>query len=143
MEFEFAEDKIFFKKLLGEEYFEKYKTLFDFRPVDIKRKDFSAVRNKIFEELVSRYGLSCMLHFKVCDSNSGFAVDHLLPLSTNQLNKKLRRIKPERGKKVRTQSIGSNHWDNLVIACNKCNGYKKQRLLKGKELLEILNKKTG
>jgi len=73
--------------------------------------------------------------------NSSFAIDHIIPLSTNKLNKELRKVKPLPGRKVLTQSFGSNHINNLILACSKCNGYKKHRLLTKDEINKIYNKK--
>jgi 5-methylcytosine-specific restriction endonuclease McrA len=56
-------------------------------------------------------------------------LDHLIPLSSNELNKRLRAL-PRVGKaKVARQSFGSNHADNLILACKRCNAFKKHRLL--------------
>lgn len=82
-----------------------------------------------------------MLELDVCDINSGFCVDHLIPLSSNKLNKELRKQLAEKGKKVKTQSFGSNLIDNLVIACNNCNNYKKHRILESRIIIAVLNKK--
>ncbi|MBK6989183.1 MAG: hypothetical protein IPH33_13745 [Bacteroidetes bacterium] len=70
-----------------------------------------------------------MLNLSMCDISSGIVIDHLIPLSTNQLNKSLRKLAPVKGKKVATQSFGSNHIDNLVIACASCNNHKKHRII--------------
>jgi 5-methylcytosine-specific restriction endonuclease McrA len=37
-------------------------------------------------------------------------------------------MKTELGKKVPAQSFGSNHMDNLVLACEKCNREKFNQL---------------
>lgn len=144
MEFLFPEDRQFFKNLLGtegEEDFLKFYTLFDFRPPAVKRAEFNKQRNRIFAELEKYHGKHCMLNYELCDPSSGFAVDHLIPLSTNKLNKELRQLKAETGKKVATQGFGSNHLDNLVIACTKCNNHKKHRFLESEKLREILELK--
>jgi len=57
-------------------------------------------------------------------------VDHYIPLSTNELNKKLRNLKAEPGKKVKSQSFGSNDLDNFTLACSRCNGFKKHKIIK-------------
>ena len=36
----------------------------------------------------------------------------------------------EKGKKVLTQSFGSNHKNNLILACKNCNLHKKHRMEK-------------
>ena len=72
-------------------------------------------------ELEKHFGHRCMLQYACCDMHSGTQVDHLIPLSSNKLNKELRQLKAVAGKKVVTQSIGSNHINNLVLACRNCN----------------------
>jgi 5-methylcytosine-specific restriction endonuclease McrA len=146
MNFEFIADKNFFEELFlkdRNDTFEKYQTLFDFRPPSIKRQEFYRVRNTIYNELLKQYGERCMLNLEVCDVSSGFAVDHLIPLSTNKLNKNLRNVKPEPGKKVKTQSFGSNHPDNLILSCNSCNNRKKHRILEREKVLSILSEKSN
>ncbi|MBK7431316.1 MAG: HNH endonuclease [Bacteroidetes bacterium] len=51
------------------------------------------------------------------------------------------RKKPLKGKKVATQSFGSNHIDNLVIACANCNNHKKHRILRRAKFLKNLNER--
>lgn len=143
--FEFVEDKNFFEKLLCDSTsaIDSFNHFFDFRPVAVKRQEFNRLRKGLFFDLAQNYGKDCFLKYPdLCDISSGLAVDHLIPLSTNQLNKLLRNLKPEPGKKVKTQSFGSNHIDNLVIACNNCNNHKKHRLLDREKLLAILTLKT-
>lgn len=144
MEFQHREDKNFFKTLLGaerDEDFINFLELFDFRPAIIKRKEFNNQRNKILAQLEERHGHICMLRYANCDLSSGMQVDHIIPLSTNKLNKELRELKAEKGKKVVTQSIGSNHINNLILACANCNGHKKHRFLEPERLQEILRLK--
>lgn len=138
-EFEFREDRDYFEKLLCSESqtIENFIHLFDFRPVIEKRKEFNKHRNKLKELLISNHGEECMLKLSMCDLSSGIAIDHLIPLSTNQLNKSLRKLKPIKGKKVATQSFGSNHIENLVIACANCNNHKKHRILQGRQFQKI------
>lgn len=70
-----------------------------------------------------------MLQFPdFCEGNETLEVDHLIPLSSNVLNKTLRHLKAAKGKKVQTQSFGSNHPDNLILACTRCNAFKKNRM---------------
>lgn len=143
MEFEFKEDQDYFEKLLCSETqtIEHFKHLFDFRPVTEKRNYINKNGSKLKELLISKHGAECMLRLSMCDMNSGIAIDHLIPLSTNQLNKSLRKLKAVKGKKVATQSFGSNHIDNLVIACSNCNNHKKHRILEMEMLQRILNRK--
>jgi len=84
-----------------------------------------------------------MLDFSMCDINSGINVDHLIPLATNKLNKELRNLKAEPGRKVKSQSFGSNHIDNLIIACADCNNYKKHRIIERAKIQSILRAKAG
>ena len=128
MDFEFSEDR---------EYFDRCFTcwggldsrmdLFDFRDPELKRKEFEKIRNKVFEELKVSYGESCQL--KCHEDCTGVAtqVDHLIPLSSNELNKKLRLLKGTDGKKTISQSFGSNAITNFVLACKRCNAFKKHR----------------
>lgn len=147
MNFKYSEDLDFFIKLFqtSEEGSKRFNTYFDFRSPLIKRQEFNKIRNKIYVQLVEVYGESCMLSIEgICDESSGFAVDHIIPLSTNELNKKIRHMKSiSQGKKVPTESYGSNHINNLAIACNKCNGYKKNKILTEEQLATIIKiKKT-
>ena len=140
IKFEYAEDELYFKNLLCSEgeYLEKYESLFDFRKPNIKRLEFNKISDKIKEDLIKKYGKICMLNYpNNCDLNTGFNVDHLIPLSSNKLNK-MRGVKSEKGKKVRTQSFGSNNISNLIIACKKCNSHKKHIILEREQIQQIL-----
>ena len=139
-EFPFKEDTEFFEELLNVKRGEldRFSHLFDFREPAIKRKEFNNKRKSILKHLLSEDGEICRLGFDCCDINSGIAVDHVIPLSSNVLNKRIRKVKPEKGKKVPTQSFGSNHIDNLIVACNNCNGKKKHNFLDSEKLQEIL-----
>jgi len=128
MNFKYAADKEYFEKnVFGRKLkVEDIETYFDFSNPNQKRFEFNKIRNKIYRTLLSRYGKVCFLKIEnICNEKSGFDVDHLIPLSSNVLNKKLRKIKPSRGQKVPTQSFGSNNLKNLIIACKKCNAHKK------------------
>lgn len=115
-------DEVLFKK--------KFSKLFDFRDPIIKRKEFNKIRNKVFKELVSKYGKKCELNISPnCSKEKIFDVDHYIPLSTNKLNKELRNLKAEKGHKVSSQSFGSNDISNFRIACKKCNSFKKHRII--------------
>ena len=93
-------------------------------------------------ELIRRYGEVCQLHLvEECSLDHGLAVDHVIPLSSNKLNKELRKVPAQRGKKVPSQSFGSNDWSNLVSACGRCNGHKKHRLLEPAQIRQILSRK--
>ena len=142
--FHYKEDQEFFEKILLHDNFHDiidFKEMFDFRNPDIKRKEFNKIRNQKLEILKVKHGLKCMLNFGCCDFESGIAVDHLIPLSTNKLNKELRNMKAIKGKKVKTQSYGSNHLDNLIIACSNCNNHKKHRILDRENIISILREK--
>lgn len=137
MAFRYNEDFEFFRELFGNYYNESY---FDFRSPEIKRLEFNKLRNDVFKLLTNKYGLTCRLNFKnICDDNSGYVVDHLIPLSSNELNKKLRKmIASNSKKKVPSESYGSNDICNLVIACNKCNNHKKHKIMSKRDLRAIL-----
>ena len=137
MIFKYEEDKEYFVELLGDFYNELF---FDFRLPNIKRKEFKKNRNKFYENLKENFGEYCQLKYhNICDKTSGFAIDHLIPLSSNELNKKLRKIKSSDKKhKVVSESYGSNEICNLIIACNKCNNHKKHRIIDKKRLDRIL-----
>ncbi|NCB21061.1 MAG: HNH endonuclease [Clostridia bacterium] len=115
-------DKILFEK--------KFSKMFDFRSPLIKRKEFNLIRNKVYKELILKYGEKCQLNLcPDCGEIKKFDVDHFIPLSTNKLNKLLRNLKPEVGKKVASQSFGSNDVSNLRIACKRCNSFKKHKII--------------
>lgn len=132
--FQYKEDYNFFLNKLAKGdkilFAKKYLKLFDFRDPSIKRKEFNKIRNNLYKKLVLKFGEKCQLRIHPdCSKEKVFDVDHFIPLSTNKLNKEIRGIKAEKGKKVPSQSFGSNNISNLKIACKKCNSYKKHRLL--------------
>ena len=142
--FEYLEDQKYYEDLLLHEThnnINNFASMFDFRPPEIKRKEFNKNRKRILEALRQKHGMNCMLKFDCCDIHSGITVDHLIPISSNKLNKELRNLKPEKGKKVKTQSFGSNHLDNLIIACSNCNNHKKHRILDHEKMAFILKEK--
>ena len=106
-----------------------------------KREKFNKIRNKVYAELKEAEGEKCQLNYDCCDESTGFEVDHIFPLSTNVLNKRLRKMPAPKGKKVPAQPIGSNNRANLILACKKCNGHKKHRLIKVKVLKRILERR--
>ena len=140
MNFEFPEDQLFFEQLLcsSKQSLDHFTQLFNFSPPNTKRVNFNSIREARLRELILKHGNICMLNLGVCDLKSGLTVDHLIPLSSNILNKTLRKIKAEKRKKVPSQSLGSNNMENLVLACSKCNGHKKHRFLEREKLREIL-----
>jgi 5-methylcytosine-specific restriction endonuclease McrA len=143
MKFIYIEDKIYFKSLLQDVNEETFTSLFDISsPVD-KRKAFNKNKKAIFDRLNVIQKDVCLLGFKViCDTTKGFEIDHIIPLSSNILNKTLRHMKAvEKGKKVQSESYGSNHMNNLILACKACNQHKKHRLLSKENYQEIFRKK--
>lgn len=133
-DFQYKTDYNFFLKKLanGDEvlFRKKYLKLFDFREPLVKRREFNLIRNKIYKELVLKYGETCQLNLcSDCSKEKVFDVDHFIPLSTNKLNKELRKLKPEVGKKVPSQSFGSNDISNLKLACKRCNSFKKHKII--------------
>lgn len=145
--FEYPEDRKFFVDLLCDagESFSSYTLLFDTTTVPaIKRLQFQKIVKAVRKDLIQRYGKICMLRLSdQCDIEDGMNVDHLIPLSSNKLNKELRNIRAAKGKKVPTQSFGANHPSNLILACAKCNGKKKHQFLKREQIKKILDLKAG
>ncbi len=141
--FECPEDQDFFAQLLcsgNTDRLKKFRDYFDFRSPNLKREEFNLMRKSLFNRLVSRDGVRCRLNIHPdCTKTEGdFAVDHVIPLSSNELNKSLRKIKRSGSKKVPTQSWGSNYIGNLVLACPCCNNFKKHKFLEAKTLQRIL-----
>jgi 5-methylcytosine-specific restriction endonuclease McrA len=145
--FQYPEDRTFFEELLIGERIDLTITdfyhLFDFRSPSEKRNEYNRIRKDRFAELKQHNGLVCLLGLDCCDPDSGFVIDHLIPISTNKLNKQLRLQQAERGKKVKTQSFGSNHIDNMIIACRKCNGRKMNGFLAREKLWAIFRMKEN
>jgi len=111
-------------------FVKKFLKLFDFRDPKLKRKEFGLIRNKVYKKLVADHGEKCQLKLCAdCSQEKVFAVDHFIPLSSNELNKKIRKLKASKGKKVLSQSFGSNDISNLRIACKRCNDFKKHRII--------------
>lgn len=128
MYFENIEDEKFFDKLLEKiGGLEKNKRLFDFRDPNLKRNEFNKICKPMFTKLVKKYGNSCQLCCHDDCELEATEIDHLIPLSSNELNKHLRGMKGSSGKKTPSQSFGSNHITNLVLACKRCNAFKKHR----------------
>ena len=102
--------------------------LFDSRDPDLKRKEFNAVRDAVYAELQRRYGEGCQLRCHEDCGGVSIVVDHLIPLSSNVLNKTLRGMKATADRKAPTQSFGANHVDNFVLACRRCNAFKQSKV---------------
>ena len=135
------EDLDYFLKRFGalEKEAARIAPYFDRRPAVVKRREFNAICAQTKAELLQRYGPTCMLGYPGrCDPASGWEVDHLIPLQSNVLNKQLRRIQRVPPKKVPSRSYGSNKPCNLIIACRRCNGHKKNRFLEKEHLLAVL-----
>jgi len=129
LNFDFSEDRDFFQDLFDSiGGVDKFEDLFDFADPSEKRKAFSSIRNQVYEELVAEHGDVCMLKYHADCSDKAEQVDHLIPLSSNNLNKSIRKIKGLNGKKTPTQSFGSNNRRNFVISCARCNAAKKNNL---------------
>lgn len=115
--------------------------LFDFRAPEQKRRKFNAIRDSVFASLKQRYGSGCRLNGHEDCSGVGTVVDHLIPLSSNVLNKSIRGMKATAKKKAPTQSFGSNHSDNFVLACRRCNDFKKSKIPTSELINDIFLKK--
>lgn len=143
---EFEADRGFFTQLLcrGGETLDDHAELFDFDPPAAKRAAFAKIRGDNLRHRLAEHGEVCQLRIHAqCDVASGLNIDHVIPLSTNQLNKRLRGLGTSQapdGKllKTPTQSFGSNHPRNLILACAKCNGHKKHRILDAATIRRVL-----
>lgn len=134
MHFEHKKDKQFFADLLcngdADRLEKNYRQLFDFRPAVVKRKEFNAVKARLKKTIVKNRGARCELMLVPgCATDTGLVLDHFIPLSSNELNKKLRRMRAGAGRKVKSQSLGSNDPKNLLLACARCNNFKKHRIV--------------
>lgn len=137
MKFEYKEDEVFFRSLLGKP-FSLYKTLFDFKSPSIKREEYLKQREKLLDILHKRDKGVCQLQLNDrCTHDKEITIDHVIPLSSNILNKQIRHIARTTYKKVPSQSFGSNHIHNLILACANCNKHKKHRFL-DKEKMSVL-----
>lgn len=146
MNFEHKEDEKFFADLfcrgktgqLGE-----FSDYFDFRDPEEKRKEFNRLRRELLKELTERHGEECMLRLSVCQGGRRLEVDHLIPLASNELNKKIRCMLRAGKNKVKAQSFGSNHIKNLILACSRCNARKKHLFLRPEIFSRIMEKKNN
>jgi 5-methylcytosine-specific restriction endonuclease McrA len=143
MKFIYKEDEIYFKSLLQDVNEEAFTSLFDCSSPLEKRKAFDKNKKAIFDRLNDIQSAVCLLGFKgVCDRTKGIEIDHIIPLSSNSLNKALRHMKAvEKGRKVKSESYGSNDMNNLILVCKPCNQHKKHRLLNKEVYQEIFRKK--
>ena len=132
--FQYPEDREYFANLLANGDVEKldrdYSDLFDFEHPAIKREKFNKIKKKILKELIERYGNECQLKIHPdCSNVQKFEPDHIIPLSSNELNKKLRGMTRVTSEKVERQSFGSNNMKNMVLACKRCNAFKKHKFI--------------
>lgn len=95
--------------------------LFDFRNPTIKRAEYNTRKRELFSALFNRAKGIC----QICKSAKGTEIDHIVPLASNQFNKKFRKMYPTKTagklKKVPSESYGSNNPANLQLACKLCN----------------------
>jgi hypothetical protein len=143
MDFDYSEDREYFRKLLcaSGEKITRYSSLFNFDSLEKKRRAFNNISKEHLEEIKGSHRSKCLLRLSEACSGRAEVIDHLIPLATNKLNK-LRGLKPRSGKKVSSQSFGSNHDANLISACKKCNSHKKHILLDREQIQRIL-KESG
>lgn len=132
--FEYPDDEHFFALLLAsgdkEELRAKFMRRFDFREPSLKRAVFDKLKRLVMEEMAQEGRTQCELHLVGdCDSQN-LVLDHIVPLSSNELNKHLRKMTAPQGKKIPAQSFGANDRENFLVACAKCNNFKKHRFIK-------------
>ncbi len=132
--FEYPDDEQFFASLLAggnkEELRAEFIRRFDFREPSLKRAVFDRLKRLVMEEMVQEGRTKCELHLVAdCDSQN-LVLDHIIPLSSNELNKHLRKMTAPQRKKVPAQSFGANDRENFLVACAKCNNFKKHRFIK-------------
>ena len=132
------------------ETLKQYRKLFDTsRTPEEKRQEFNAKRKDLLKELMKREGFEseeeckCMLNYPgICDMTSGITIDHIIPLSSNKLNKEINNAKGTNGKKAETESFGSNNIENLIICCKKCNREKFNAILERDMMKKVLERKA-
>ena len=134
IKFQYPKDRDFFSNLLAgsnvKKLYAEFPDYFDFRHPAIKRWEFNKNRKKILIKLVSKYKKKCQLQIHPdCSINGKFEPDHIIPLATNELNKKIRHMTMSPNSKVPAQSFGSNNLKNLTLACKRCNAFKKHRII--------------
>ncbi|HWO07346.1 MAG TPA: HNH endonuclease signature motif containing protein [Candidatus Paceibacterota bacterium] len=142
MQFEYPEDREFFANLLtdgDQKKLSKFKDYFDFRSPKVKREEYNLMRDALFQKIIKRDGYVCRLTISPrCLRDRELQIDHVIPLSTNIINKTTRRMKALPGKKVAAQSFGSNYLGNLIFACRECNREKWHRFLDRETLQRVL-----
>ncbi len=123
--FRYKKDKQYFADLFADGSIgmlqKKYGLRFDFRNPTIKRREYNADKQELFPLIFKRAKGIC----QICKSVRGIEIDHIVPLASNQLNKKFRKMCPTKIggklKKVPSESYGSNNPKNLQLACKSCN----------------------
>lgn len=135
MLFTYPEDRDFFCNLLAGGdlvlFEEKFSDLFDFRHPAIKRWEFDKTSKQVLVGLLQKYGEVCQLQLHPdCSIEKKWEPDHIIPLSSGELQRKLRHLKtnPD-GSKPESLSYGSNHPRNITLACKRCNAFKKHRIM--------------
>lgn len=141
--FEYPEDRDYFANLLtgGDvaRLEKEFADLFDFEHWAMKRWKFEKIKRKVLKELLEKYGEECQLKIHPdCSVEKIWEPDHIIPLSSNVLNKKLRGLDTEPGKKVLSQSFGSNNPRNLTLSCKRCNRFKKHNFLDSEVVLRLI-----
>lgn len=137
--FQYPEDREYFANLLANGDVEildrDFSEFFDFEHLAMKRWRFNKIRKKVLKELIEKYGNECQLKIHPdCSKVKKFEPDHIIPLGSNELNKKLRKMIRVSSEKVEPQSFGSNNMKNLTLACKRCNAFKKHRFIIPKNL---------
>lgn len=144
IEFQYPEDREFFAQLLcngNVGKLSKFKDFFDFRSSKVKREEYNLMRDALFQKIIKRDGYVCRLAISPkCLHDRELQIDHVIPLSTNIINKHTRRVKALPGKKVEAQSLGSNYLGNLIFACRECNREKWHRFLDQKTIQRVLSR---
>ena len=145
MNFKYPEDEQFFASILCDGDKKKLKDQFmfqfDFSDPVSKRKAFGKLKKMMMAEVLKDRKRRCELKLAPDCKDQGLVLDHMVPLASNELNKHLRKMSAPSGKKVPSQSFGSNHPSNFISACEACNNFKKHRFIKkigdGYEIVEF------
>jgi len=107
----------------------EYSLLFDTRDPKVKRKEYIDNYKKLFTAVFQSAKGLC----QICHIAKGVEIDHIVPLKSNELNKRFRDMHATtvNGKihKVKAESYGSNDVNNLQLVCKSCNRTKWHRLV--------------
>lgn len=131
LEFKYKKDRQYFADKLSDGSVamleKRHDRLFDFRNPKLKRAEYNAKKQSLFSVVFRRAQGIC----QICKAVKGIEIDHKIPLASNYWNKKFRGMRPKkvngRLKKVSSESYGSNHLENLQLACKSCNRKKWHR----------------